>query len=72
MESLYYWLALIGLLLFGIAFLQAGLPAWLGYLTIGATVLFSIAFFLVSGARFLTPGLVFLLSLVIGIFFLRK
>lgn len=72
MESLYYWLALIGLLLFGIAFLQAGLPAWLGYLTIGATVLFSIVFFLVSGARFLTPGLVFLLSLVIGIFFIRK
>ena len=70
-ESLYYWLALIGLLLFGIAFLLAGLPTWLGYVTVGATLVFGI-YYLVSGARFLTPGLVFLLSLVIGIFFLRK
>ena len=72
METLYYWLALAGLLLFGIAFLQAGLPAWLGYVTIGATLSFGIVFFLVSGARFLTPGLVVVLSLVIAIFLLRQ
>lgn len=72
METLYYWLALAGLLLFGIAFLQAGLPAWLGYVTTGATLLFGIVFFLVSGARFLTPGLVAILSLVIAIFLLRQ
>ncbi len=73
MEMLYYWLSLVGLLLFGVAFLQAGLAAWLGYVTIGATLIFGIVF-LVSGGRtgFLTPGLVAILSLVIAIFLLRQ
>jgi len=72
METLYYWLALAALLLFGIAFLQAGLPVWLGYVTVGATLLFGIVFLVNSGARFLTPGLVVVLSLVIAIFLLRQ
>jgi hypothetical protein len=70
METLYYWLALLGLLLFGVAFLQASLPAWLGYLTAGAALLFGIVF-LVSGSGFITPGVVSILSLVIAIFLLR-
>jgi hypothetical protein len=71
METLYYWLSLAGLLLFGVAFLQAGLPAWLGYVTVGATLLYGI-FYLVSGTGFLIPGLVSILSLVIAIFLLRQ
>jgi len=71
METLYYWLALAGLLLFGVAFLQAGLAPWLGYLTAGATIIYGI-FYLVSGTGFPTPGLVVVLSLVIAIFLFRQ
>jgi hypothetical protein len=55
-ESVYYWLAVGGLLFFGVAFLQAGLPTWLGYLTVGATAIYAI-FFAASGVGFATPGL---------------
>jgi len=71
MQTLAYWLWLAGLLLFGVSFLQAGLPAWLGYLTAGAALVYGIVF-LVSGAGFLTPFLVALLSLVIAIILLRQ
>ena len=71
MQTLYYWLTLAGLLLFGVSFLQAGLPAWLGYVTAGAALVYGIVF-LVSGAGFLTPFLVALLSLVIAIILLRQ
>lgn len=69
-EMLYYWLALTGLLLFGVAFLQVGLAAWLGYVTIGAALLGIVL--LVSGAGFLTPAVVFILSLLIAIFLLSQ
>jgi hypothetical protein len=72
MEMLYYWLALAGLLLFGIAFLQSELPEWLGWVTFGATVIYGIVFTVVRSIRWSTPGLVFLLSLVIGIFLLTQ
>ena len=71
MQTLAYWLWLAGLLLFGVSFLQAGLPAWLGYLTAGAALVYGIVF-LVSGAGFFTPFLVALLSLVIAIILLRQ
>ena len=71
MQTLYYWLTLAGLLLFGVSFLQAGLPAWLGYLTAGVALVYGIVF-LISGAGFLTPFLVTLLSLVIAIILLWK
>jgi hypothetical protein len=70
-QTLYYWLTLAGLLLFGVSFLQAGLPAWLGYVTAGAALVYGIVF-LVSGAGFLTPFFVALLSLVIAIILLRQ
>jgi hypothetical protein len=66
MQTLYYWLALAGLLLFGVAFLQAGLPAWLGYLTAGSALVYGVVF-LVTGGGFITPYLVSLLGLVIAI-----
>jgi hypothetical protein len=71
LETMSYWLWLAGLLLFGVAFLQAGLPAWLGYVTAGATLGFGV-FFLVSGTGFITPGVVTILGLVIGIILLRQ
>ncbi len=69
MQTLYYWLSLAGLLFFGVAFLQAGLPTWLGYLTAGAALIYGVVF-LISGGGFLTPFLVTLLSLVIAIILL--
>jgi len=71
MQTLYYWLTLVGLLLFGVSFLQSGLPAWLGYVTAGAALVYGLVF-LVSGAGFLTPFLAALLSLVIAIILLRQ
>ena len=65
-EALAYWFWLGGLLLLGIAFLQDGLPAWLGYVMVGVALVYGIIY-LVSGAGFLTPFLIALLSLVIGI-----
>ena len=70
-ENLAYWLWLAGTLLFGIAFLQAGLPAWLGYLTVGAALVYGIVF-LLTGAGFMTPFLVGFLCLPIGIVLLRQ
>ena len=70
-EYLYYWLALAGLLLFGIVFLQVDLPAWLGYVTAGASLVYGI-YFLASGVGYPTPGLVTILTLVIGIVLLRQ
>ena len=70
-ETLAYWLWLGGLLLFGVAFLQAGLPAWLGYVTAGAALAYGI-FFLVSRAGFITPFLVSFLGIVIAIVLLRQ
>ena len=70
-ESLYYWLAVVSLILFGVAFLQADLPAWLGFATSGAAVVFGI-FYLITGSGFLTPAIVALLSLMIALYFLRQ
>ncbi len=70
-ETLSYWLWLAGLVLFGVAFLQAGLPAWLGYLTAGAALIYGVVF-LVTGSGFLTPGFVTLLGLVTAIVLLLK
>jgi len=70
-ENLAYWFWLAGLFLFGIAFWRTSLPAWLGYLTTGIAVVYGIIF-LFTGAGFLTPFLMALLSLVIGIVLLRQ
>lgn len=70
-ETLAYWLWLAGTVLFGVAFLQTGLPTWLGYLTAGIALLYSMVF-LLTGAGFMTPFLVAILGLVIGIVLLRR
>ena len=71
MQTLYYWLTLAGLLLFGVSFLGSSLPAWLGYVTAGTALVYGIVY-LVTGEGFLTPFLVSLLSLVIAIILLRQ
>ena len=71
LEMLSYWLWLAGLLLFGVAFLQAGMPAWLGYVTGGAALVYGISF-LFTGSGWLTPGFVAVLGLVIAIVLLRQ
>ncbi len=65
-ENSAYWLWLAGQLLIGIAMLQSGMPAWLGYLTAGAALAYG-AVFLLTGAGFMAPFLLALLALVIGI-----
>lgn len=69
-ENLAYWLWLAGQLLFGVAFLQAGLPAWLGYLTAGTALAYGVVF-LLTGAGFMTPFLLALVALVMGVVMLR-
>lgn len=70
-ENLAYWLWLAGMMLFGIAFLQASVPAWLGYHTAGIAVLYGLVF-LLAGAGFMTPFILALLSLIIAIFLLNQ
>lgn len=70
-EALAYWFWLGGLLLLGIALLQAGLAAWLGYAMVGVALVYGIVY-LVSGSGFLTPFLIALLSLVIATVLLRQ
>jgi hypothetical protein len=70
-EFVYYWLAVGGLLLFGVAFLQADMPVWLGYLTVAAASAYAI-FLAASDVGFATPGLVFILTLVIAIVLLGQ
>lgn len=70
-EQLTYWLWLAGQLLIGVAMLQSDLPAWLGYLTAGTALAYGIAF-LVTGAGFMTPFLLALVSIVIGVVLLRQ
>lgn len=70
-QTVYYALSLVGLLFFGIVFLQAGFPGWLGYMTAGAAIVFGIVS-LITDIAFLTPYLVTLLSLVIAIILLRQ
>ncbi len=70
-ENLTYGFWLLGMLLFGFAFLQAGLPGWLGYLTVGTAVLYGLVF-LFTGSGFMTPFLMGLLSLFMAIVLMRQ
>ena len=70
-ENLAYWLWLAGALLFGVTFLHAGLPAWLGYLTVGVAIVYGIIF-LTTGAGFMMPFILGFLQLVIGIVLLGQ
>jgi hypothetical protein len=69
-EQIAYWLWLGGMLLFGFAFLQASLPAWLGYVTVGTAIVYGLIF-LLTGAGSMTPFLLAFLELAIGIALLR-
>lgn len=66
------WIALVGLLLLGTALLQAGLPAWLAYLLIGAAAASAVALLIRPAIFFMIPGVEVVLLLVIGIVLLRR
>jgi hypothetical protein len=68
-EPLANILILAGLIFIGIAFLQAGLPAWLGYLTAGLPIAYGVIY-LFTGSGWLTPGISTLLGLLIAIILL--
>lgn len=70
-ENVAYWLWLAGQLLLGVALLQTDFPGWLGYLTGGTALAYAIAF-LLTGAGFMTPFLLALVALLIGIVQLRQ
>ncbi len=69
-ENLAYWLWLAAMILFGISFLRAAQPAWLGYLTAGAAAAYGLLF-LITGLGFMAPFVLVILNLVIGIVLLR-
>lgn len=69
-EALAYWMWLAGTLLFGIAVLQSNLPAWVGYLTAGVALVYSVIF-LITGAGFMAPFLIAILAAVIGVVLFR-
>lgn len=66
------WFVLIGLLLLGVAFLQAGLPTWLSYLIMGAAVVLALVLLIWPAFFFMIPFLEMGLLLVIGIAALRQ
>jgi len=70
-ENLAYWLLLAGTCLFGLAFLRADLPAWLGYVTAGLSLAYGVLYFF-TGFGAVTPFLVGFLEVLIGIVMLRR
>jgi hypothetical protein len=68
-EPVAYILILGGLVLFGVAFLQAGIPTWLGYITAGVPIVFGFIA-LLTGSGWLTPLIETLLGLLIAIILL--
>lgn len=66
------WFVLVGLLLLEVAFLQAGLKAWLAYLLIGAAVVLAAVLLIWPAIFFAIPFMEMVLLLVIGIVLLRQ
>lgn len=65
-ENLAYWLWLAGMVLFGVTFVVGKFPDWLGMLTAGVALIYSIVF-LISGMGALAPFLLSLVGVAIGI-----
>jgi hypothetical protein len=66
------WLVLVGLLLLGLTFLQAGVTSWLSYLTIGAAIVPAAVLLIWPALLWLIPFFPYVpLLLVIGIYLLR-
>lgn len=70
-EELAYWLWLAGMLFFGAAFVMGTLPDWLGILTAGVALIYSIVF-LFSGIGAFAPFLLTLVGLVTGVVLLLR
>ena len=66
------WLWLAGLFIMGVSFLQAGMPTWLAYLTMGLSIILTVIWLIVPGFFFAIPFFAIALFLVIGIVILRS
>lgn len=62
--AIYLWLTLGGLALLGVALLTAGYPGWLGWLVLGADVVFLVMYL---AMRDLPPFVFYLLLTVVGV-----
>ena len=64
----YALLTQLGLLAFGIAYLRAGYPAWLGGITVGGAVVFFIVLFVLKD---IPPFVYYILTFIVGIRLMR-
>lgn len=65
---LYIILTLLGLVIYGITFIQGGFPDWIGYLMTGAGVVMLIAFLVLRGeGGFFLSVLIYLVTFIAGI-----
>ena len=64
----YALLTQLGLLAFGIAYLRAGYPAWLGGITVGGAVVFFIVLFVLKD---IPPFFYYILTCIVGIRLMR-
>lgn len=61
-------MTLVGLLLYGVVFLQGGFPDWLGYIAVGAAVVLLAAFLVTRGTTgFVVASLSYLVTLIVGV-----
>jgi hypothetical protein len=67
-------LMLLGLLLYGVIFIQSGYPGWLGYGTVGLTAIIGILAIIFQDRFFANfpPQVFYLITLVAGIVMLRR
>ena len=64
LSTAYVLLTQAGLLAFGVSYLRAGYPAWLGGITVAGAVIFFIVFFVL---RDIPPLLYYILTFIVGI-----
>jgi hypothetical protein len=64
----YALLTQFGLLVFGVAYLRAGYPAWLGGITVGGAVVFFIVLFVLKD---IPPFFYYILTFIAGIRLMR-
>jgi hypothetical protein len=66
------WLTIAGSFLFGLIFLQGGLPAWIGYITLLASASSAIVYLFANVPSFFLVSLLYLVAMLIGIVVLRQ
>jgi hypothetical protein len=67
----YIFLILTGAFLYGLVFLQGAFPNWLGYVTIGFTILVALGILVLRVPVFFAASLFYFVALIMGIVVLR-